>query len=58
MGLCYPKCRSDYLGVGPVCWEASCNGGGYSPLGSAFALPEVPVCGRAACRATDPSPLP
>ena len=26
-GLCYPKCRSGYKGVGPVCWQ-SCNGFG------------------------------
>jgi hypothetical protein len=23
--LCYPKCKSGYYGVGPVCW-ASCSG--------------------------------
>ena len=26
-GLCYPKCRSGYKGVGPVCWQ-SCGGFG------------------------------
>lgn len=22
--LCYPKCKPNYVGVGPVCWEKSC----------------------------------
>lgn len=21
LGLCYPKCKGEYTGVGPVCWE-------------------------------------
>ena len=24
--LCYPKCRSGYTGVGPVCWSGCPNG--------------------------------
>ncbi len=25
-GLCYPKCRDGYHGVGPVCWANECKG--------------------------------
>eukprot|EP00349_Pseudokeronopsis_sp_Brazil_P010804 CAMPEP_0202977910 /NCGR_PEP_ID=MMETSP1396-20130829/84527_1 /ASSEMBLY_ACC=CAM_ASM_000872 /TAXON_ID= /ORGANISM="Pseudokeronopsis sp., Strain Brazil" /LENGTH=128 /DNA_ID=CAMNT_0049716739 /DNA_START=602 /DNA_END=988 /DNA_ORIENTATION=+ len=20
-GVCYPKCKNDFIGVGPICWE-------------------------------------
>ncbi len=38
-GLCYPKCRSGYTGVGPVCWKDNASYG--RGVGSAASL----VCG-------------
>jgi hypothetical protein len=32
-GLCYPKCRAGYHGVGPVCWADTVNIGVGKPVG-------------------------
>ena len=37
-GLCYPKCRDGYKGVGPVCWAQSVNIG----IGSVIGLEDCP----------------
>lgn len=31
-GLCYPRCRTGYRGVGPVCWAESTNVGAGVPV--------------------------
>ena len=37
-GLCYPKCRNGYRGVGPVCWAISENIG----IGTVIGLEDCP----------------
>lgn len=38
-GLCYPKCKAGYYGVGPVCWE-SCPSG-FTDIGVSCQKPKA-----------------
>ena len=43
--LCYPKCRSGFKGVGPVCWATSCPTG-YEFCGPALCLKKGTSCAK------------
>jgi len=38
-GLCYPRCKSGYKGVGPVCWKKDPFGGLLQVSSGASAIP-------------------
>ena len=42
--LCYPVCDSDFVGVGPVCWQSECVGKNSYSCGAVFCAESERKC--------------